>query len=56
MELVASGCSNREIATELQLSAETVKGHVSRVIRKLRAANRADAAVRYVRLSGAGKP
>jgi DNA-binding NarL/FixJ family response regulator len=48
---LAAGQSNRQIATILQISPETVKTYVSRVMRKLGAANRADAAARYVRLS-----
>jgi DNA-binding CsgD family transcriptional regulator len=49
-EMVA-GRSNREIAEELQLSPETVKKYVARVIHKMGAANRGDAAVRYLRLT-----
>lgn len=49
-EMVA-GRSNREIAKELQLSPETVKKYVARVIHKMGAANRGDAAVRYLRLT-----
>jgi DNA-binding CsgD family transcriptional regulator len=49
-QLVA-GRSNREIAVELHLSPETVKGYVARVLRKLGAANRADAVSRYLRLA-----
>jgi DNA-binding CsgD family transcriptional regulator len=45
------GRSNREIAAELQISPETVKTYVARVIRKLGASNRADAAVRYLRMT-----
>jgi LuxR family transcriptional regulator, regulator of acetate metabolism len=47
---VVGGQSNREIAESLQLSPETVKKYVSRVMRKLGAANRADAAVRCLSL------
>jgi DNA-binding CsgD family transcriptional regulator len=49
--LVAGG-SNREIAAALHLSPETVKAYVARVLRKLGAANRADAVARYMRLAG----
>lgn len=35
MRLVASGCSNTEIAAELFLSEQTVKTHVSRILGKL---------------------
>jgi LuxR family transcriptional regulator, regulator of acetate metabolism len=50
-EQMIHGRSNREIAAELQISPETVKTYVARVIRKLGASNRADAAVRYLRMS-----
>ena len=49
-QLVA-GRSNREIASELHLSPETIKGYVARVLRKLGASNRADAVSRYLRLT-----
>lgn len=49
--LVVAGRSNREIAAELHLSPETVKGYVARVLRKLGAANRVDAVSRYMRLA-----
>jgi len=49
-ELVAQGRSNREIAEHLFLSTETVKDHVARIARKLGAANRVDAAVRFLGL------
>ena len=40
-----------QIADELVISAGTVKSHVKRVLRKLRATNRAEAASAYVRLA-----
>jgi DNA-binding CsgD family transcriptional regulator len=49
---IASGKSNREIALTLHISPETVKTYVSRVLRKLGAATRAEAAARFVHLSG----
>lgn len=47
---MVDGRSNREIAADLQISPETVKTYVARVMRKLGASNRADAAVRFLRL------
>jgi DNA-binding CsgD family transcriptional regulator len=47
---MVAGRSNREIAAELHLSPETVKGYVGRVLRKLGASNRVDAVSRYLRL------
>jgi DNA-binding CsgD family transcriptional regulator len=53
---MVAGLSNRDIASTLQISPETVKKYVARVMRKLGASNRADAAVKYLRLSGASRP
>jgi DNA-binding NarL/FixJ family response regulator len=53
--LVAEGRTNREIAEALVLSPETVKSHVSRILRKLGAANRVEAAGRYLRLAEPGE-
>lgn len=47
--LLAEGRSNREIAEILTLSVETVKSHVVRILRKLGAANRAEAVALYMR-------
>lgn len=44
---LAAGASNQEIADRLGLSVGTVKTHVKAVLRKLGAANRADAAARF---------
>jgi ATP/maltotriose-dependent transcriptional regulator MalT len=49
--LIAEGRSNREIADALVLSAETVKSHVTRILRKLGAANRMEAVARYRELA-----
>lgn len=47
--LVAEGLRNREIATEMGISENTVKFHLKNVAEKLQAANRAELAVRAVR-------
>lgn len=48
-ELLAQGRTNRQIADELVISIETVKTHVGRVLRKLGAGNRVEAATQYLR-------
>ncbi|MHB8690282.1 MAG: helix-turn-helix transcriptional regulator [Solirubrobacteraceae bacterium] len=53
LEGLVAGRSNPEIAADLQVSRETVKKYAARVMRKLGASSRADAAVRYVRLTSA---
>lgn len=50
--LLLRGRSNQQIASELVLSAETVKTHVARLLRKLGAANRTEAVYRLMRLGG----
>jgi DNA-binding NarL/FixJ family response regulator len=47
---IALGLSNKEIAGSLQISVETVKEHVQNVLRKAKATDRTDAAVRAVKL------
>jgi DNA-binding NarL/FixJ family response regulator len=44
LELIALGCSNREIAARLTISELTAKTHVSRVLNKLGVHNRGQAA------------
>jgi DNA-binding CsgD family transcriptional regulator/GAF domain-containing protein len=51
-ELLCAGRSNREIAGELFIAPDTVKDHVARLVRKLDACNRVEAAARYVALRG----
>jgi DNA-binding NarL/FixJ family response regulator len=53
LEGLVAGRSNPEIAADLHVSRETVKKYAARVMRKLGASSRADAAVRYVRLTSA---
>jgi DNA-binding NarL/FixJ family response regulator len=43
LELVAAGCTNREIASRLFVSPDTVKAHLSEVFRKLGARDRTEA-------------
>ena len=42
--MVAQGLSNRQIAQELYLSEHTVKNHISKILRKLGLASRAEVA------------
>lgn len=51
--LLAEGLSNREIADRLVVSPETVKAHVARILRKLGAANRAEAVARFLQAGAA---
>lgn len=51
--LMAEGSTNRDIANRLVISEGTVKSHVKHILRKLRAANRAEAVSRFMRLSQA---
>ena len=50
IELMAHGDTNRQIAERLIVSEGTVKAHVRQILRKLKAANRAEAVSRYTRL------
>lgn len=45
LKLIAKGYSNRQIAAELVISENTVKGHVSNILSKLHLADRTQAAV-----------
>ena len=44
LRLLAAGCSNRQIATELFISEPTVRTHVSSILRKIGCATRGEAA------------
>ncbi|EHN10659.1 Putative two-component system regulator [Patulibacter medicamentivorans] len=50
-QLLTRGRSNREIAEVLHLSPDSVKGNVARILRKLDAANRAEAVAKYLTAS-----
>lgn len=54
LRLMVEGLSNRMIGQQLNLSAETIKAHVGRILPKLGAANRVEAVVRYVSLTRNG--
>jgi DNA-binding CsgD family transcriptional regulator len=47
LALLAEGASNASIASRLVISEATVKSHVRHILRKLRAANRTEAVIRY---------
>jgi DNA-binding NarL/FixJ family response regulator len=49
-ELVA-GRSNREIATRMNISTDTVSSHLKEIFNRLSARNRTEAVVRYLALS-----
>jgi LuxR family transcriptional regulator, regulator of acetate metabolism len=56
LRLLAEGASNRQVADALVISSGTVKFHVGSILRKLHAANRAEAVTRYLRLMGMRVP
>jgi two-component system response regulator DevR len=49
LRLIAEGCSNREIATQVHLSENTIKSHVQEIFRKLGVRTRVEAALRASR-------
>jgi DNA-binding CsgD family transcriptional regulator len=51
LRLMADGMTNADIARALFVSPGTVKFHVKNILRKMQAANRADASSRYLRLT-----
>ena len=56
LRLMARGKTNSAVAAELVISEGTVKFHVNNILRKLHAGNRAEAASRYLRLTGGRMP
>ena len=56
LRLLADGATNRAVADALVISSGTVKFHVNSILRKLHAANRAEAVTRYLRLMGMRVP
>jgi LuxR family transcriptional regulator, regulator of acetate metabolism len=56
LRLMAEGASNQAIADALVISSGTVKFHAGSILRKLHAANRAEAVTRYLRLMGMRVP
>jgi DNA-binding CsgD family transcriptional regulator len=56
LEMIATGAKNSEIAARFVISQNTVKTHVSQILKKLPAANRTEAAFRYIDLYGAPRP
>jgi LuxR family transcriptional regulator, regulator of acetate metabolism len=56
LRLLAEGATNRQVADALVISSGTVKFHVGSILRKLHAANRAEAVSRYLRLMGMNVP
>jgi DNA-binding NarL/FixJ family response regulator len=56
LEAIATGATNAEIAARFVISQNTVKTHVSHILRKLPAANRTEAASHYIDLYGQPSP
>lgn len=48
LQLMTKGATNREIATTIFLSEETVKSHVKRILQKFGVANRGQAVATYL--------
>lgn len=53
MKLIATGARNKEIAHSLGISEGTIKVHVGSIMKKLKAKNRTEIALRVIAGSGA---
>ncbi len=51
LQLVACGCTNKEIARSLGVGEQSAKEHVSRLLRRFGAPNRAVLAFRFAEMS-----
>ena len=49
LTLVANGASNKDIASEIDLSERTIKNYLSVIFQKLQVNNRTEAAIRAVK-------
>ncbi len=56
LELVATGCSNKEIGYQLHLSEKTVKHYMTNILQKLQVRNRVEAALLAQKASLKPKP
>jgi DNA-binding CsgD family transcriptional regulator len=56
LEMIATGAKNSEIAERFVISQNTVKSHVGQILKKLPAANRTEAAFRYIEVYGTPHP
>lgn len=54
--LIGRGLTNKEIAQVLNLSEQTIKNHIHRMMRKLQSNSRLDACNTWLRQSGSGFP
>jgi len=55
MELLVKGASNGQIAAQLVIAEDTAKTHVKRILRKLGAANRVEAATTWLKAQQRGR-
>ena len=54
LALITRGLSNQQISEKLGISALTVKNHVQKILRKLGAANRAQAVAKAMSMNALG--